>query len=131
MEVQMSELTHNAQTLIVPIEDKLARMDKAIEDLLAPPFTPRELTALLSATIEVANEFLGDDAQEDEMIALTLEIWNYYESKYDLINKIDDAVDFRKIFGTAVGTIVEQFDGKGIEMLIEKLIIPMLIAQLY
>jgi len=127
----MSELTHNAQTLIVPIEDKLARMDKAIEDLLAPPFTPRELTALLSATIEVANEFLGDDAQEDEMIALTLEIWNYYESKYDLINKIDDAVDFRKIFGTAVGTIVEQFDGKGIEMLIEKLIIPMLIAQLY
>ena len=60
-----------------------------------------------------------------------MEIWDYYDSKYRLIDTMDNLVDFRQIFGVLIGSIVEKFDSTVIRALIEKLVIPILVSKLF
>ena len=113
------------------VEEILETLDTSIKELLSPPFRLEELSKFISALIQLAEEMISDPKQEEEKRELVLEIWKFYEKKYDLVKQLDLAIDFRKLFGALIGGVVEKFDDNAISLLIEKVIIPVLCGRIY
>jgi len=126
----MSKIQINTETWIQAIDEKLKELDQSIVELFTPPFEIKEISQFLTAAIKVADDLLADGSEEDK-IALVMEMWDYYDNEYQLVQKLDDAVDFKELLGTMVGGALEQVDQLGLRMLVEKLLIPILIKAIY
>jgi len=126
----MSRIQIDTSAWLQAIDEKLKQLDQSIEALFTPPFEIKEVSTFLSAAIKVADDLLADGTEEDK-IALVMEMWDYYDNEYNLVQKLDDAVDFKDLLGSVIGGAVEQVDGLGIRMLVEKLLIPILVKAIY
>jgi len=113
------------------LKQKLEKLGVTIEDLFAPPFGWSEITIFLKAAIEIAEEFYPEADSGRTKLQLVMEIWDYYDTEYQLVEQLDDMVDFKKLLGSMLGTIVEQFDSTVIRAIVEQVIIPILVGQLF
>lgn len=110
---------------------KLAEINFTVEELFTPPFEMEEVTHFLKALIEVAEELFPNPHSGPAKLELVMEMWDWHDQEYGLVKKLDELVDFRKIFGTIVGNIAEIWDAKAIRGLIENFAIPQLVKLLY
>ena len=113
------------------LNELLEQFDTSIDDLLRPPLSWQEITTFISVAIMLAEEIFPSPGSGKDKLQLVMEIWDYYDSKYRLIDTMDNLVDFRQIFGVLIGSIVEKFDSTVIRALIEKLVIPILVSKLF
>lgn len=63
--------------------------------------------------------------------AYVIALWEMLDKQLNLTQKLDDLIDFRKMFGTVIGTMLEMMDRKAIKALIEFVIIPVLTGLLF
>ncbi len=113
------------------LNEILEQFDSTLEDLIEPPIKWQEITAFISAAVILAEELFPDQGSGKEKLELVMEIWDHYDSKFQLVQNLDDLVDFRQIFGMLIGSVVERFDSAIIRALVERLIIPVLVSTIF
>ena len=111
------------------IDEVLDILDATAEELFTDPFEVEEVFQFLQAGIAVAQEVVPNLAYEDGK-ALLLAVWEHYSAEYGLVEKIDKALDFNKII-PVIGLLIEQWDAKAIEALVEQLAIPAIAGVLF
>lgn len=121
----------DADILELSIGKQLDALDTSIADLIEPPLRWQDVTNFLTAVIKLAEQLFPNAGSGDKKKAFAMEVWEHYDEKYHLTEKLDNLIDFKKILGTAIGTVIEQFDSKVIVMIVEKILIPLLVARLF
>jgi len=113
------------------LEQNLSHMGVSVNELFTGPFKWTELTTFLRAGITLAEDAFPEDGNGQAKSLLVMALWDYYDKKYNLVQRIDDLVDFRKFLGTMIGTVIEQFDSAAIRGIIERIIIPTMVGLIF
>ena len=116
---------------IALLGEKLADMNTSIKELFTGKFSWKELTQFLKAGVEVAEEmfnYSGAGAKKSEIV---MDLWDHYDSEYNLVKKLDDLIDLKKFFGKFVGGMLETIDSKAIRGTIEYIVIPTLVKVVF
>ena len=113
------------------LKKKLAKLGFTIEDLFKEPFTIEEIFHFLKSAIEVAENLFPEPGTGPKKLEIVMEMWDFYDEEYGLIQKIDDLINFKKMLGIAIGTVVEIWDGKALRYLIEQFAIPQLVKIIF
>ena len=113
------------------LKKKLAELGFTIEDLFKKPFSIEEIFHFLKAAIEVAENLFPEPGTGPAKLEIVMEMWDFYDAEYHLIDKIDELVDFKKMLGIAIGTVIEIWDGKALRYLIENFAIPELVKIIF
>lgn len=113
------------------LNEELLKLNTSIEQLFTGPFYWKELSTFLTAVITLAEITFTEPGSGETKTEFVMAIWHYYDGQYNLTKKFDDLVDFRKIVGTVIGTVVEMWDEKIMVMMVEKLLIPFLVGKLF
>ena len=111
------------------LKKKLANLGFKIEDLFSPPFALEEIIHFLKAAIEVAEDLFPEPGTGPQKSEIVMEIWDFYDAEYELIQKL--LVDFKKMLGLAVGSVIEIWDSKALRYLIENLAVPQLVKLVF
>jgi len=111
------------------LENKLRELGISVDELFTVPFRWEKLVEFLSACCSVAEEaYPNSNVDKTELVMF---IWKFYDTEYDITQKLDGLIDFKKIFGSAIGSIIEMFDEKVLVKIVELIIIPLLVAKLF
>lgn len=113
------------------LREKLAEFGITIEQLFTFPFAWEEIVYFLKAAIEVAEKLYPASGTGPSKLELVMEMWNYYDEKYGLINQLDELIDFRKMLGMVVGGVVEVWDSRAMRYLVEHVLIPQLVKLVF
>jgi len=113
------------------LHEKLEQLNTSVEELFKEPFAWTEITVFLKAAIMVAEDFYPYPDTGVSKRELVMEIWYYYDTEYHLIVRLDEMVDLRKLLGKVVGTILEPFDETVMRAVIEQIIIPIIVSDVF
>lgn len=102
------------------ILEKIKELESAIVGLIEPPFKVSELFSV----IEDAGDILAmsNGVTKAEVKQALNDIWTYFNDKYGIINKLDDAIK--------LPAIMEPFDGMLISLLVTQIAIPSIVGLL-
>ncbi|MBN1997292.1 hypothetical protein JW935_07060 [candidate division KSB1 bacterium] len=92
-------------------EQMLDELDTKVEDLLDGKVTWREVTGVVKSAIEAAEQLVPESGSGETKKELVLAAWNHYDEEYAITAKLDELINFAKIIGKPIGTIVEVWDG--------------------
>ncbi|MBN2001378.1 hypothetical protein JW935_27785 [candidate division KSB1 bacterium] len=96
-------------------QDKFEKMvdelDTKVEDLLDGKVTWREVPGVVKSAIEAAEMFVPESGSGETKKELVLAVWNHYDEEYVITAKLDELMNFERIIGKPIGTIVEARDG--------------------
>lgn len=109
---------------MTPLQEKLEAASGTFEALVTPPLTVIEIFDSVKAVGECVREVVPA-ATEEEYEVLLLEGWEWADSKYQLVEKADEAIKFPIWLAPA-----EAFDGPGIRYLAVNVLIPALARRL-
>ncbi len=113
------------------LNQKLKQLDSSIEELFSGTFRWQELARFLEASVQLAEELFSQPGSGITKLEFVMAVWNHYKEDYELLEQLDNLINFRSILGVAIGTIVETWDERAMEMLIEKVLIPFIVGRLF
>lgn len=70
-------------------------------------------------------------AEDFDKTAYVIALWEMLDRQLNITQKLDDLIDFRKMFGTVIGTMLEIMDKKAIKALIQFVILPVLTGLIF
>ncbi|MCK9569437.1 hypothetical protein M0R72_10905 [Candidatus Pacearchaeota archaeon] len=117
----------------IDLSPLLPKIDEAVTAIITPPFQLGEVFTLIDTCGKLVIELLPL-ATKDEYEEALLYCWGYADGKYHLVDKMDEAVDFRElmkkilgsIIGIPVGVLAEVYDSRIFRGIVERGAVPKL-----
>lgn len=103
----------------------IAKTQRALEkEKITWPIMTNTLTEITVYAISRPNVKGETKSIQDYIMAL----FDSLDAQYHLVDKLDKLIDFKKIFGSVIGTVIEKVDSAMIRALVKYVIIPVIIS---
>jgi len=110
------------------MEKELLKIEKQLEkELNADPFTWHDFSNIMLGLVISSGKCTAQErgmSIEDYIMAL----FDSLDKQYKLIQKLDDLIDFQKIFGSFFGGILEKVDQAALRAIVKYIVVPLLVG---